>query len=97
MGSPTPIKSFFGPSYTNYHDPSHASYELPNGQKEIVTTNLESLRNTIDLKRKNLETIVLSMRRKIAEIEAKRAEFKGSENMSTEANAWREIDTWRTR
>lgn len=45
----------------------------------MVTTNLESLRNAIDLKRKNLEAIVMVMRRKIGEIEAKRAEFKGGE------------------
>lgn len=48
-------------------------------QKEMVTTNLESLRNAIDGKRKNLEAIVMVMRRKIGEIEAKRAEFKGGE------------------
>lgn len=48
-------------------------------QKDMVTTNLESLRSAIDAKRKNLEAIVMVMRRKIGEIEAKRAEFKGSE------------------
>lgn len=48
-------------------------------QKEMVTTNLESLRGAIDAKRKNLEAIVMVMRRKIGEIETKRAEFKGGE------------------
>ena len=51
-------------------------------QKEIVETNLESLRSTIDLKRKNLEMIVSVMRRKIADIETKRAEFRGGEDGS---------------
>lgn len=46
-------------------------------KKAVVTTNLESLRNAIDQKRKNLETIVMVMRRKIGEIETKRAEFRG--------------------
>lgn len=48
-------------------------------QKDMVTTNLESLRNAIDVKRKNLEAIVMVMRRKIGDIETKRAEFKSSE------------------
>ncbi|CAM9906973.1 unnamed protein product [Scytosiphon promiscuus] len=48
-------------------------------KKDMVTTNLESLRGAIDVKRKNLEAIVTVMRRKIGEIETKRAEFKGSE------------------
>lgn len=42
---------------------------------------MESLRNAIDQKRKNLETIVMVMRRKIGEIETRRAEFKGAAEM----------------
>ncbi|CAN0452856.1 unnamed protein product [Ascophyllum nodosum] len=56
-------------------------------KKAIVETNLESLRNTIDLKRKNLEMIVSVMRRKIADIEAKRAEFRGGKDGSAVATA----------
>ncbi|CAM9262696.1 unnamed protein product [Ectocarpus fasciculatus] len=48
-------------------------------KKDMVTTNMESLRNAIDVKRKNLEAIVMVMRRKIGDIETKRAEFKSSE------------------
>lgn len=56
-------------------------------KRGIVTTNLESLRNAIDMKRKNLETIVMVMRRKITEIESRRAEFKGGEDQGAVAQA----------
>eukprot|EP00904_Undaria_pinnatifida_P007906 jgi/Undpi1/4245/HiC_scaffold_16.g07611.m1 len=56
-------------------------------KRGIVTTNLESLRNAIDMKRKNLETIVMVMRRKISEIETRRAEFKGGEEQGPVAQA----------
>ncbi|CAM9439210.1 unnamed protein product [Choristocarpus tenellus] len=45
----------------------------------IVTTNMDSVREAIDMKRKNLDTILMVMRQKIQQIEAKRADFKASE------------------
>lgn len=65
----------------------HACCLLRFFQRGIVTTNLESLRNAIDMKRKNLETIVMVMRRKITEIESRRAEFKGGEEQGAVAQA----------
>ncbi|CAM9355176.1 unnamed protein product [Discosporangium mesarthrocarpum] len=46
---------------------------------EIVATNMGSVRDAIDMKRKNLDTIVMVMRQKIAQIETRRAEFRAGE------------------
>lgn len=56
-------------------------------QRGMVTTNLESLRSAIDMKRKNLESIIMVMRRKIGEIENKRAEFKSGDEGGAVATA----------
>lgn len=56
-------------------------------QKEIVNTNLESMRSAIDHKRKNLETIVVVMRRKVGDIQTRRAEFKGAAEESAAGRA----------
>lgn len=55
----------------------HAYNLPPIFQRGVATT--KSRRNAIDMKRNNLETVVMVMWRNISEIENRREKFKGGE------------------
>eukprot|EP00953_Heterococcus_sp_UTEX-ZZ885_P006362 3889-Heterococcus_DN1.PRE.1 len=53
--------------------------EFLNRKAGMVETNLTSLREVIDMKRKAYDTLVMFMRQRMAQIEANRAEYLASQ------------------